>query len=925
MNKKKTLFLILFLISLFFGMKNVNAVDKEEFTEKCKDKYSEDQIKNGFNPKVITDVKNGYTEFTYNMNPKEKYKNITMKINVSKGEILNGKTEIKGNDSFTIRVKNTKSSSNTYEDNFDVTLTSTDTEKVESLKCTGTITFSLSGESYAGTKDSESIAEIKVDTGGNQSAIDCNNPANRNEIIICDAKKLRTNKDEYKFTALNSDGSRDKNAILPSRSFKCSVNNFLDRTELTNTNFYISYEEYKDHLSDLYYQNRKYLYGISTEKFPNSKNKESYQYVYNYDPLNPTNGEKISCKRTCEEGVVVEYGPPIASKAGLCFEYKIRVTSAVRCYSDLSSIKTPDKSTTVCTPGPTCTGVGRHGAYSVTEGGPSKEYDKCIKSCDGGKYTKSCSNKCYKKVYGSSTKTSNNNNNSVSTLKLSGDSTHDKIEECISKSSKNHGGCYVREGGSIVWKDNGKMNPGRWYVTSGWSKSGYKVFLDDGFMRHDYGGDFCHDSCSWNSYDCSSNEYLNYGYAESDYKANMKIYEKLVKSCKAAAKCSTSSAEFTISVDYTNSNKKKVTIDFPYSSEADKLGTDQSSSTNKNENTTIINEPAPNGCFLTTNKNAQFYQAAWSFPGSWINNKTGEVSYKPKNTSTGWRSLPDKFCIPLDAQNVNTAWWNSYYGEQLKTISKSSIKSSVAIEKCKSISKKGSIYNYIQKFTPDDIKNIDYNINGKTKNFGHFGWNISVSCFYALNTKIPVVEENSSSTDEKIPLECKTSSESARVRPVDLTNLFPSTDGTTKNSDSTTTGRSPGFNWSTYATISENKNPTYTSSPAQYLADVQKLGYSVYSNNYLDYEITLDKAKLAELKKYSNSVSGESGSTKKDKNYTVFDGTSTVSDKTGVTRYTSNVLNNLGSSIKRPSATARECNNMKNYGSNECQKPGEAS
>lgn len=916
MKKKKSLLLLLCLISLFFGIKNVNAVDKKEFTEKCKDKYSEDQIKNGFDPKVTTVVKNGYTEFTYYMNPSAKYKNITMKISVYKGEILNGKTEVKGNDSFTIRVKNTKGSSNTYENDFDVTLTSTDTEKVESLECTGTITFSLSGESYAGTKDSEGVAEIIVDTGGNQSAIDCNNPANRNEIIICDAKKLRTNKTDYKFTALNSDGSRDENATLPSRSFKCNVNNFLDRTKLTNSEFYVSYKEYKKHLSDLYYQNREYLYGISTEKFPNSKDKESYQYVYNYDPLNPTKGEKISCKRTCEEGVVVEYGPPVASKAGLCFEYKIRVTSAVRCYSDLSSIKKPEKPTTVCTPGPTCTGVGRNGTYHVTEGGPSKEYDKCIKSCDGGKYTKSCSNKCYKKVYGSSTKTSNNSN-SASTLKLSGDSTHDKIEECISKSSKNHGGCYVRQGGSIVWKDNGRMNHGRWYVTSGWSRSGYKVFLDDGFMRHDYGGDFCHDSCSWNSYDCSSNEYLNYGYAESDYKANMGIYKKLVDRCKAAATCSTTSAEFTISVDYTDSNKKKVTIDFPYSSEADKLGTDQSSSTNKNENTTIINEPAPNGCFLTTNKNAQFYQAAWSFPGSWINNKTGEVSYKPKNTSTGWRSLPDKFCIPLDAQNVNTAWWNSYYGEQLKTMSKSSIKSSAAIEKCKSISKKGSIYNYIQKFTTDDIKNIDYNINGKTKNFGHFGWNISVSCFYALNTKIPVVEENSSSTDEKIPLECKTSSESARVRTVDLTNLFPSTDGTTKNSDSTTTGRTPGFNWSTYATISENKNPTYTSSPAQYLADVQKLGYSVYSNNYLDYEITLDKAKLSELKKYTNGGN--------EKDYTAFDGTSTVSDKTGVTRYTSNVLNNLGSSIKRPSATARECNNMKNYGSNECQKPGEAS
>ena len=194
MKKKKSLLLLLCLISLFFGIKNVNAVDKKEFTEKCKDKYSEDQIKNGFDPKVTTVVKNGYTEFTYNMNPSAKYKNITMKISVSKGEILNGKTEVKGNDSFTIRVKNTKGSSNTYEDDFDVTLTSTDTEKVESLECTGTITFSLSGESYAGTKDSEGVAEIIVDTGGNQSAIDCNNPANRNEIIICDAKKLRTNK-----------------------------------------------------------------------------------------------------------------------------------------------------------------------------------------------------------------------------------------------------------------------------------------------------------------------------------------------------------------------------------------------------------------------------------------------------------------------------------------------------------------------------------------------------------------------------------------------------------------------------------------------------------------------------------------------------------------------------------------------------------
>ena len=164
-----------------------------------------------------------------------------------------------------------------------------------------------------------------------------------------------------------------------------------------------------------------------------------------------------------------------------------------------------------------------------------------------------------------------------------------------------------------------------------------------------------------------------------------------------------------------------------------------------------------------------------------------------------------------------------------------------------------------------------------------------------------------------IPVACKNNpTESARVRTVDLTNLFPATDGTTKNSDSTTTGRTPGFNWSTYATISEGRNPNYASDPNSYLADVQKLGYSVYSDSYLDYEITLDKDKLSELKRYTNGGN--------EKDYTAFNGDSTISKTTGVTRYTSNLLDSLGSNIKRPSPAARECNNMKNYKSDECQK-----
>ena len=49
----------------------------------------------------------------------------------------------------------------------------------------------------------------------------------------------------------------------------------------------------------------------------------------------------------------------------------------------------------------------------------------------------------------------------------------------------------------------------------------------------------------------------------------------------------------------------------------------------------------------------------WGFPGTYIHNKTGEISYVNPETE-GWYYDANKFCMPLDADSVNAKWWEWY-------------------------------------------------------------------------------------------------------------------------------------------------------------------------------------------------------------------------------------------------------------------------
>ena len=594
-----------------------------------------------------------------------------------------------------------------------------------------------------------------------------------------------------------------------------------------------------------YYVNKDYYYAKEVDT-------KNIKYTYHYTSGKTEEVSGGSCTRTCEESVVVEYGPPVASKAGLCFEYKVRVTSRVVCDSSLKL--QPPTTPSICTPTPYCNQVSGF----THQGGPNEDFEKCIQECDGGKYSQSCSNKCYSKVYA-------NDESNVDLLAIRY-GNQSIVQKMWSSSFPGYNGRYVWKNGNIVWEGSGY---GRWYEefedarTRG-DHGHYNVY--SGFKKADYGdGDVCADNCYWSG--CSANSYLNESDAAKDTVNNMKKYNQAIASCSGSASCTTKTAEFTIGIDYTDTAGEDHTVDFPLASskvDSAKLPSHGEGFSGTTSGTEIFipeltitpeDEDGYAGCYDDASAK-NWYQVAWSFPGTWINNKTGEISYVNKGNDTAWHKQEDKFCMPLNAASLNQTWWN---------------------------------WKLIDKNTSVDESDIDYNIHAATTDFGYFGWNFDFECFYALqNEEVCTGDDCDSDSDTTI------STEDYVFRIVDLNNLFPESEESTEKNESKLeiTGRQPGYNWTldadnvgnqTTALSLTAKNTSYPVNPIELIQDIQSKGNSIYSDEYLDYRITLDSDALKYLRNYNKQYK-----------YTDYQGSTAV--KNGVTAYRSSVITKLNPS-----------------------------
>ena len=691
-----------------------------------------------------------------------------------------------------------------------------------------------------------------------------------------------------------------------------------------------------------YYKNKAYFTHTSSETF-------SENYEFNYECGKKT--QTVSCVRKCREVVTVEYGPPVATKAGLCFEYKIKVTSRVNCYSE-GTIPKPTKKK-YCTPTPSCaSSKSRAKANKKTnkKGGPNEDFDKCIQDCDGGKYTDKCSSKCYKKIYTSEiSKTTGTeveyaeqlNNNDLSSAQIA--KTANKNSKTKKLSGYGEWGYYCNKDKQIVWyyggpdfrqrsitnfvkkpvrrKANDPRDP-RWYFEKNVAVgSGYGCYKNSGIPATCN----CPQNCLWVG--CTGDVYLNpstpsgpqyvAGRGSADYKDNMDKYNSLRKRCAAQATCRTIASEYTISVRQNNQ-----WISFPDVKVSDKPGDTNPTSlhgkTNTSTPTGVIklaggcyNFDAPDANKTDIDKETEekykesLYMGEWSFPGSWINKKTGELTYK-KQDKSGFTEQKRKYCIPLNQNNVNSRAFNYYYTVKYAGSGKDqvSLNSPLFNNKC------GEKCDWTVNSLKDaDIKS--WNIVGETKKFGYFGWNIKVECFYATNNNICSKDGNASSSTTDA---CLTNTiQSKQIRTVDLKNMFPAEEGKTGS-------RNPGFNWSEFAnnnnkTTSEtykksetNKN-NFSINPEAYKSWVQKKNYNIYSNDYLDYYVELSREKIKQIKQ--NIASN-------DINYSEFkSGSTNVND---VVNYKSSFIRGSMVNAQVPKyESALKCNNMHNLNTPGCE------
>ena len=394
-----------------------------------------------------------------------------------------------------------------------------------------------------------------------------------------------------------------------------------------------------------------------------------------------------------------------------------------------------------------------------------------------------------------------------------------------SKKCPDNDGCYYwTKKGNIHWLSKNSKR-GRWYRK--WEEQhGRKYNPKDNFpgtyylIDGIYKEQNCGDSCSWDTDQCSRDDYLNPKQANEDAKRHAEGYMKQLEKCKASASCTEKTSTYTIKVDY-ETKKEKGTTKFPsYNNNKDKLVTPNGSgNTNGNKNTTIISPTTTvtedtNSCY-TPNSKYTWYQGEWTFPGSYLNPKSNELRYSKPSDMKGWIEDKNKYCLPLTTKEVNKKWWiwdqisQKYYGNS-----------------------SGEYIDSIEK----------HNIEGKTETFGHYGWQFIMKCFYAVvdteivsDTDDKGISKDPSCTPPCYPDNDKnvsTGLNNFEFRVVDTAKLF-----------ATRTGDKIGFNWTKSADMKGLS-----------INDMVKSIQSkeIYNDSNKDYYFHLTKENLMNIRAYSD-------------------------------------------------------------------------
>lgn len=697
---------------------------------------------------------------------------------------------------------------------------------------------------------------------------------------------------------------------------------------------------------------------------------EEYLYIKKEDPISTkplSNGKSYNvCNVKCYEHLTVIYSPPQVVKAGLCFNYKITIKSETECGVDDKSgqVISDLNKKEMCNPIPICESDG-----AKTQAGPSEKFDKCINSCDGGKYTQSCINKCYSKIYKNNkskkqyavtkNKTDNtsikdmiNNNMAINSVKIENSEKCNEADDCFKYYYNSHNvasncttkkiigyvhnnkdselekcakyfmeaklsntmGHYVRrserdadyEWGQWNWASSSKLEKpnmdtstmdipnsvGRaspfYFRDLETSKKTLKSLVEPTKAQKIQQGKY------WKKYNINNNGILRqyssrfkcgetcyYAGCSADSATSSKEYSEdlvddLEKIADALEQCNTSStcetteetSDFYIKVN-TKKGKNSESVDTKINgynkikdvnNNVTNVGNCPTSSCEKQSKPTMFvplaNENG-NGilglCYDNFTKNPH-YQTTITFPGSWINLKTGEVSYDCQNLCT-YRKKDQYYCTPYNANDVNEEWakWDIKGHDSFK---------------------------YPENFSPE--YNITSCLGGKLDDngdcvkdnhgFGKYNWTVGFSCFYASYSKTVNTDDVKcykwDAKDENDGVACiyedgKAIPEGKSTKLQDNYDIRVSSNEAIFSKTSNGKTRFRGYNWGSQAKLKSKdatiqnalENTGYGVDPVKYSTKVMEKGQKVYDDT-AEVTITLSQSQMDNLKKESLEFSG---------------------------------------------------------------------
>lgn len=564
-------------------------------------------------------------------------------------------------------------------------------------------------------------------------------------------------------------------------------------------------------------------------------------------------------KAFCTETISIEYDDPKAVNAGQGFGYQAKVNVVRTCtpYKIAEPKFLPSCRYSVeCWGGP-ANHNGEAGA------GPNEDFDSCINTCDGGKYSQNCINSCYQNVYGMSNKLSSSRFSNISFLsstkqynltkvaskgddRLLGSTTYTKLpvsSKCVISGNNIDNGCGIQCDGSS------------------WCKTEHGVgltYLNGCNSNGQTAATLCYEV--YTNYPCSGSEAGIEKY-KREIEASEAEYNKVVHAIQNFSSEAIKNEKYQISIDeeydkQKNGSYKNKTTVFNNSSGNNTITTSDTALTG-DVNLVSTAQGSTNIAAISgtdfaldqtyidqhISKPINQYQISRELTldigAAYVSKINGnEVKYNDKNTLTNSTLDNDPLYYNYENKyftNYNTRFVNNY--------------------------KNWPYYNNAASYsTSGYTKNIHVRLNniGSWNQWGSNQKNVDVECFYGTASSTVCLEEDPNCGDPGgcDPNDICTGGFTYIYRVIDLTDMFPNT-------------RNPRWNWT--GTINQSSNTTTGAAilpsksiygdavdPSGVISHVEGKGESIYNvtsdASEVDYEFVLTKENIRNIRSYNKKV-----------------------------------------------------------------------